>query len=82
MTKPQAIIFDLGGTLIEYAGPYATWPALETPGLQAAYGHLQAHGVALPTFAAFRDAGFAILPGRWQAAVDGIQIFLIEKSSE
>ena len=22
----QAIIFDLGGTLIEYAGPYAVWP--------------------------------------------------------
>ncbi len=69
--KIEAIIFDLGGTLIEYAGSYAVWPDLETPGLAAAYRYFQDKAVALPPFAQFRDAGFAILPGRWQEAVDG-----------
>lgn len=64
----NAIIFDLGGTLIEYAGPYATWPALETPGFEAAYAHLNSNGIELPPFDTFRDTGFAMLPGRWQAA--------------
>ncbi len=67
------VIFDLGGTLIEYAGPYTTWPDLETPGLQAAYGSLQSKGMTLPTFDVLRDAYFGLLPGRWQAAVDGQQ---------
>lgn len=67
------VIFDLGGTLVEYAGPYATWPALETPGLQAAYGSLQSKGVTLPPFADLRDTYFGLLPGRWQAAVEGRQ---------
>ncbi|MCA9961456.1 MAG: HAD family hydrolase [Anaerolineales bacterium] len=65
------IIFDLGGTLVEYAGPYGVWPDLETPGLQAAYQLLQEKGVRLPDFAQFRDTGFALLPGRWQGAVEG-----------
>lgn len=71
--KIEAVIFDLGGTLIEYAGPYAVWPDLETPGLLAAYDYLGGQGLALPPFETFREAGFAILPGRWQGAVDGQQ---------
>lgn len=67
----QAIIFDLGGTLIEYAGPYAVWPDLETPGLKAAYVTLQGKGISLPSFEQFSSAGFAILPQRWQMAVGG-----------
>ncbi len=67
------IIFDLGGTLLEYAGPYASWPALETPGLQAAYANLQKKGVALPPFTNLRDTYFGLLPGRWQATVEGRQ---------
>lgn len=69
----EAVIFDLGGTLIEYAGPYLYWPELETPGLEAAYKNLAAHGVALPPFDVLRDWLFARLPGRWQAATDGEQ---------
>lgn len=67
----RAIIFDLGGTLIEYAGPYAVWPDLETPGFEAVFVSLQGKGVKLPSFAKFRDTGFAILPGRWQMAIKG-----------
>lgn len=69
--KIEAVIFDLGGTLIEYAGPYLYWPELETPGLEAAYKDLDAKGVVLPPFAVIRDALFANLPGRWQEATDG-----------
>ena len=67
----KAIIFDLGGTLIEYAGPFGSWPELETPGLQAAYSCLQDKGVVLPDFDQFCMAGFEILPGRWQLATSG-----------
>jgi len=71
--KIEAVVFDLGGTLVEYAGPYAVWPDLETPGLAAAYDYFQVQGMVLPPFARFRDTGFAILPGRWQGAVEGMR---------
>lgn len=69
----QAVIFDLGGTLIEYAGPYTAWPDLETPGFEAAYGLLAQQGVVLPAFEQFREAGFAMLPQRWRQATLGEQ---------
>jgi putative hydrolase of the HAD superfamily len=67
----KTVIFDLGGTLIEYAGPYQTWPELETPGFQAAYNALSqnVNGTPLPDFEQLRDAGFALLPRMWQAAI-------------
>ena len=67
----QAVLFDLGGTLIEYAGPYAVWPDLETPGLEAAYTFLREKGVRLPSFERFSGTGFTLLPLRWQMAVNG-----------
>ena len=67
----EAVIFDLGGTLIEYAGQYLYWPELETPGLEAAYQYLDGKGVLLPPFDEFRDSAFARLPARWQEATDG-----------
>ena len=67
----EAVIFDLGGTLIEYAGPYRYWPELETPGLEAAYNYLHRKEVALPQFNEFRDSAFANLPRRWQEATEG-----------
>jgi putative hydrolase of the HAD superfamily len=67
----EAVIFDLGGTLIEYAGPYAVWPDLEAPGLEAAYYSLQAKGAALPSFEQFAGTGFNLLPQRWQMATKG-----------
>jgi HAD superfamily hydrolase (TIGR01509 family) len=67
----KAIIFDLGGTLIEYAGEYASWPDLETPGFKAAHLFLRERGVALPVFADFCATGFALLPARWRGATTG-----------
>ena len=64
----KTVVFDLGGTLIEYAGPYETWPDLETPGFKAAYAVFSGNGHALPDFLTFRDAGFDLLPQMWQAA--------------
>jgi putative hydrolase of the HAD superfamily len=69
----EAVVFDLGGTLIEYAGRYQRWPDLETPGFKAAYAYLNQQGVSLPAFAAFRQAGLDRLPQRWQQAMDGTQ---------
>jgi HAD superfamily hydrolase (TIGR01509 family) len=69
----EAVVFDLGGTLIEYVGPYASWPELETPGLRAAHEYLMGRDGRLPEFAVFRDTGFALLPGRWETAVVGQQ---------
>ena len=64
----ETVIFDLGGTLIEYAGSYDTWPELETPGFAAAYEALSQTGQALPPFEQFRQVGFGHLPRMWQAA--------------
>jgi len=69
----KAIIFDLGGTLIEYAGVYDTWPELEEPGLVAAYQVLLESGMALPDLTSFRQAAFELLPGRWRQATAGRQ---------
>jgi putative hydrolase of the HAD superfamily len=64
----ETVIFDLGGTLIEYAGAFDSWPELETPGFAAAYDVLSQNGHTLPAFAAFRQAGFSQLPRMWQGA--------------
>ena len=64
----ETVVFDLGGTLIEYAGTYATWPELETPGFAAAYEVLAGNGRSLPPFEQFRQAGFDHLPRMWRAA--------------
>lgn len=67
----RAVIFDLGGTLIEYAGEFRTWPELEEPGLNAAYAILDEHGQKLPKIEDFRTKAYEILPGRWREATDG-----------
>ena len=67
----NTVVFDLGGTLIEYAGEYAVWPDLETPGFTAVYQHLNQNGRHLPEFERFKQTGFALLPARWQAAMRG-----------
>lgn len=69
--KIRAIIFDLGGTLLEYASVYQSWPELEIPGLQAAYGYLAAHGVSLPDRGNYQSGAFELLPMLWDMAVKG-----------
>lgn len=69
----EAIVFDLGGTLIEYGGDWDAWPDLEGPGFEAAYDHLKRQEVGLPAFASFREVGFRLLPLRWRGATRGIR---------
>lgn len=67
----KAVVFDLGGTLIEYTGGYSSWPDLETPGFLASYEHLKNKGIDLPSFERYRMVGFDILPLRWRQATSG-----------
>lgn len=69
----EAVVFDLGGTLIEYAGEYATWPDLEIPGMTAAHRTLSEHDVEAPDLEQFKLIGFELLPKRWQRAMRGEQ---------
>jgi putative hydrolase of the HAD superfamily len=71
MALIKAVVFDLGGTLIDYIGRYASWPDLETPGFTAAYDYLQLQGLTLPGPDRFRMVGFDLLPGRWRQATSG-----------
>ena len=71
MNHIEAIVFDLGGTLIEYAGEHDRWPDLEAPGLQAAYEYLQGQGLKLPGTERFSLAAYDLLPRRWQMATSG-----------
>ena len=68
MKQIKAIIFDLGGTLIEYAGEHASWPELETPGLKAAHDFLAKNDIPVPDFDRFCMVGYDLLPRRWRAA--------------
>lgn len=67
----KAVVFDLGGTLIEYAGEFATWPDLEAPGLAAAHESLRSDGVPLPSLERFQMTGYDLLPKRWPLATSG-----------
>jgi HAD superfamily hydrolase (TIGR01509 family) len=69
----KAIVFDLGGTLIDYAAVIDEWPGLEEPGLNAAYGYLKQQGLSLPAANRFRETGYALLPERWEEALRGVR---------
>ena len=73
MKRYEAIVFDLGGTLIEYAGKFDSWPDLEAPGMRAAHEFLRQQGVQVPPVSHFETAGFELLPGRWEQAKMGIK---------
>ncbi len=66
-----AIVFDLGGTLIEYAGEHDSWPDLEAPGLLAAHIYLTDQGLRLPGIEQFTLVGYDLIPRRWRLATAG-----------
>lgn len=67
----EAVVFDLGGTLIEYAGEYAKWPDLEIPGMTAAHTTLFEQDIDVPELERFQEIGFELLPKRWRRAMLG-----------
>lgn len=73
MQKYEAIIFDLGGTLVEYGGEFDKWPDLEAPGMMAAYEYLCKDGLRVPEQAEFVAKGYEILPTLWDKAKLGIE---------
>jgi putative hydrolase of the HAD superfamily len=78
MKEFEAVIFDLGGTLIEYAGEFETWPALEEPGLRAAYYYFRDEDIPVPDFGSFSRAGYKLLPERWRQATTGKRNLTVE----
>jgi len=66
----EAVIFDLGGTLIDYLGGAPKWPEMEFPGIQALHDTLSAAGFSLDADV-FRDNFIAAMDQRWRAATAG-----------
>ena len=67
----KAVIFDLGGTLIDYLGGAASWPAMEVPGVQALHACLAAAGFPMEA-EVFCEGFIRSIENRWRAAIDGI----------
>jgi putative hydrolase of the HAD superfamily len=66
----RAVLFDLGGTLLDYNPDHLPWLTWERAGVESAHAYLVARGydLAAETFAArFVDA----LPERWERAAQG-----------
>lgn len=66
----RAIIFDLGGTLVEYKLPGTTWTQFEQAGAKAAFAHLARQGHKVPTREAFVDSVVEQVQSRWQQVTE------------
>lgn len=67
----ETVIFDLGGTLLDYRGPVSDWPAMERLGLSAVYQLLSSNGHTPPAEEEFCTHCFNDLKQGWYAAVAG-----------
>jgi putative hydrolase of the HAD superfamily len=65
------VVFDLGGTLIDYRGGSDRWPAMERPGIESLHTCLTAAGYLLDADL-FHDAFVRAMDARWQAATAGM----------
>jgi putative hydrolase of the HAD superfamily len=72
----RAVIFDMGGTLLDFNPKHLPWLEWERSGLENAYAWLLRQGYAVP-----EDAFFALfidgLPERWQRASEGGENLLL-----
>ena len=66
-----AVVFDLGGTLIDYLGGAPSWPEMEYPGVQALHDCLSAAGFPIDA-EAFRESFIGAMDHRWRAATEGV----------
>ncbi len=70
-TELGAVVFDLGGTLIDYLGGAPSWPEMEFPGVQALHDCLSAAGFPIDA-EAFRESFIAAMDHQWRSATEGI----------
>ncbi len=70
----RGVIFDMGGTLLDYhppgAAPNQGWRAMEDSGADAFHAWLAAQGVALPALGAARAISFAIVERHWRGVAE------------
>jgi HAD superfamily hydrolase (TIGR01509 family) len=66
----RAVVFDLGGTLLEYKLPGTDWTQFERAGAKAALAHLVSQGHRLPEPEAFVADLVAELQSRWQRVTE------------
>jgi putative hydrolase of the HAD superfamily len=62
------MLFDLGGTLIDYLGGAASWPAMELPGVHGLHACLTTAGFTMEE-ATFADSFVHTIEDRWRAAI-------------
>jgi HAD superfamily hydrolase (TIGR01509 family) len=69
----QAVIFDMGGTLLRFARPGSgSWRELETPGIRSLYHYLIAQGHPIVSHEdEFVEAMFARLAEGWEQSTGG-----------
>jgi putative hydrolase of the HAD superfamily len=66
----RAVIFDLGGTLLEYTVPGTDWVRFERTGADAAFAHLTEQGHPLPPRDVFVTSVVAEVQSRWRRVTD------------
>jgi len=66
----RAIIFDLGGTLVEYKLPGTNWTQFEQAGAEATFAHLVRQGHKLPPRKVFVDEVVKEVQLRWRQVTE------------
>jgi HAD superfamily hydrolase (TIGR01509 family) len=66
----QAVLFDMGGTLLDFNPDHLPWLEWERAGLRRAYNYLAGWGYALPE-ETFVTRFMESLPERWERAAQG-----------
>jgi len=71
----RGVIFDMGGTLLNYHPPGADarsgWQAMENMGAEGLYGFLRERGYDLPPPDEARTASFAVMERHWRRVARG-----------
>lgn len=71
MSELQGVLFDLGGTLLEYVQDHETWDQVEGRGITALYPLLVEHGCQMEAVA-FRQLLLDRILAAWQQATGGL----------
>jgi putative hydrolase of the HAD superfamily len=65
----EAVVFDLGGTLVDYLGGAPSWPEMEFPGVHALHTHLCDAGLELAV-ETFRETFIHAMDHQWRGATE------------